>query len=156
MGIKKFLDKLQQNAEIKQEQANDPAFQKQQQREAAQRNVQRTMKAFELAKKGLKTYGDVSKKIDEVRADISQKTVEFADKAKPVADQIDNTVASLGEKAKEAFTSAKKTVTDKAQKLAGETTPKKKDGPSTGSSVLDFLSPAVPKTDATTPKQPKP
>ncbi len=155
MGMfKNWLDKAQKEAKEKLEKAADPAEQKKQKKEEAEKTFKRASGAMKLAKKGLEVYNDTAKKVDGIKKDATEKTIDLAEKLKPVADKVDAKTDGLAEKAKGAFGSIKEKISGKgsAQKEQAPKPPK----PTTGSGLLDILSPAVPETDATKPKQKKP
>lgn len=142
MGIfKNFLDKV-----TKEKPEPDPAAQKAAKKEQAKQKAERTVKAVKIIKDGMDVYSNTTKKIDRIVTDATQKTARLAEKAKPAAEKIDDAVAALGEKAKNAFTGAQEKIT-KATSDKGH--------PSTGSGIFDNLMPAIPETEATKAKKPQ-
>ncbi|MBI1215927.1 MAG: hypothetical protein GC185_08935 [Alphaproteobacteria bacterium] len=157
MGMKDWLDKFTKNAKDKEQESKDPEAIKKAKKEAAERTFRRTTKAIQIAKKGLSTYNDTSKKVGELTDEATKKAAELAEKAKPAAEKVDKAAGWVGKKAKGAFETAKGTVNkgvDAASKKIEEVREDNAKKPSTGSGLLDLLAPAVPETDATKPKKP--
>ena len=161
MGMKDWFKRMQDNAEDKLNKAEDPQAQRDAKREQNARNLRRAATAAKLAQKGLKAYGDASKKADEIGKAITEKTAEIAEKAQPIAGKVDEAASDFGLKIKGAF----EVVKDRARKgaeAAGDQIEGQVDKaraeqakkPSTGSGILDMLIPGVPDTDATKPKTP--
>lgn len=176
MGMKDWLDKAKK---IAQEQLTpeptDPEAVRKKKKADAEKTFKMTTDAIKLAKKGMDGYKAASDKIDALTDAAAEKTLVIADKAKPLADKVDGAFDAASDKAKGAFDFVKDKVSDGARavtdgakavgnkvgnksgepKVKPEATPKPSSNkPSTGSSLLDFLSPAVPETDATKPKKP--
>jgi hypothetical protein len=155
MGLKKFLENLKKKAEDHLKEETDPAKIRQAKKAAAEKTFKRTTTVIKWAKKGMETYNDVSQKVEKVTDAAAEKTANLAEKAKPIADKIDNVAGAVGEKAKQAFDVVKDKVVqgvDAAGKKIEETREESAKKPSTGSGLLDFIAPAVPETDATKPK----
>lgn len=147
MGMKDWLDKLKQKAEDHNKEETDPAKIRAAKKEANERTMKRTAKAIELAQKGLKTYNNVSKKVGDITDAAAEKTAELAEKAKPAAEKIDGALEKAGHAASGAFNAVKNTVTggiDAAGKKLDEAKKDNAGKPSSGSSLLDFIAPAIP------------
>lgn len=143
-GMKKILEKLQEKAAGKKQKPADPKSTKEAKKEEVRRMTERTLKAINLAKKGVAQYNEVSKKVEGVAEDAAQKAIDVAETVKPLAEKVDNATSSLRKKAK----SFLKGALEKKQQVEKDNAAK----PTTGSGILDLLTPAVPKTDATKPK----
>lgn len=155
MGLKKFFENLKKKAEDHLKEETDPAKIRQAKKEAAEKTFKRTTTAIKWAKKGIETYNDVSKKVEEVTDAAAEKTAQLAEKAKPLAEKLDNAASAAGEKAKSAFGAVKDSVSqgvDAAGKKIDEVKQDNAKKPTTGSGLLDLIAPAVPETDATKPK----
>lgn len=155
MGLKKFLENLKKKAEDHLKPETDPAKIKAAKKAAAEKTFKRTTSVIKWAKKGIETYNDASKKVEQITDAAAEKTADLAEKAKPIADKIDKAASTVGEKAKVAFDVVKDKVVqgvDAAGKKIEETREENAKKPSTGSGLLDFIAPAVPETDATKPK----
>ncbi|MDY0010095.1 MAG: hypothetical protein RBS08_10335 [Bdellovibrionales bacterium] len=163
MGMKDWFKRLQENAEDKLKKADDPQEQRNAKREENARAIRRAATVAKLAQKGIKTYGEASKKAGEIGRSLTEKTAELAEKAQPIAGKVDETAGQLGQKIKGAFDVVKDKVA-KGTDAAGTQLGDKIEGarqeqakkPSTGSGLLDILMPGVPETDATKPKAPAP
>lgn len=169
MGAKNWLEYLQKKAqgklqqvEEKVKQNEDPVARKKASREEARALADRTMKAIKLAKQGLDQYTRVAKKAEELKTGAAEKTVQIAETIKPIAEKVDSAAVSVGARAISAFNSARSAV---AERLKSDGTPEaentqpeapKTDTPSSGSSLIDFLAPAVPKTETPKPQSKKP
>lgn len=168
MGMKDWLDKAKK---IAQEQLTpeptDPEAVRKKKKADAEKTFKMTTGAIKLAKKGMDGYKAASDKIDALTDAAAEKTIVIADKAKPLADKVDGALDAASDKAKGAFDFVKDKVTDGAKAVGNKVgnnksaepkppaTPKPPSTkPSTGSSLLDFITPAVPETDATKPKKP--
>jgi uncharacterized coiled-coil DUF342 family protein len=148
MGFfKDKLDKLQKSLTEKEEQAKDPAVEKAEKKEQAKKNFDRMNTVMGWAKKGVDQYNKAAKKTGELLDTAAEKTVELVEKAKPVAEKIDEKANEIGGKLKP--------VADKVTEKADEFNKSQAKKPSTGSGLLDILTPAVPETDATKPKDKK-
>lgn len=161
MGMKDWFKRLQDDAEDKLKKADDPEAQRNAKREDNARAIRRAATAMKLAQKGIKAYGDASKKAEEIGKTITEKTAEIAEKAQPLAGKVDEAASAARGKLKGAFDvirdaaakgadAAGEQISQHAEKARAEQAKK----PSTGSSLLDMLIPAVPETDATKPKAP--
>lgn len=159
MGMKDWLKRLQENAEDKIKKSEDPQEQRNAKREENARAIRRAAAAGKLVQKGIKAYGEASKKADEIGKTITEKTADLAGKAQPIAGKVDEAADALGKKLKGAFEVVKDKVS-KGTDAAGEQIDKARADqakkPSTGSGLLDMLIPAIPETDATKPKAPEP
>lgn len=158
MGMKDWLKRLQENAEDKLKKSEDPQEQRNAKREENARAVRRAATLAKLAQKGIKTYGEASKKADEIGKAITEKTADLAGKAQPLAGKVDEATDALGKKLKGAFEVVKDKVskgTDAAGEQLDKARAEQAKKPSTGSSLLDMLMPGVPETDATKPKAPE-
>ena len=158
MGLKNFFEKLKKKAEDHLKEETDPAKIKQAKKAAAEKTFKRTTTVIKWAKKGMEGYNDASKKVEQITDAAAEKTAELAEKAKPLAEKLDNATAAVGDKAKAAFDVVKEKVVqgvDAAGKKVEEVKQDNAKKPTTGSGLLDFIAPAVPETDATKPKPPK-
>jgi len=159
MGMKDWLKRLQENAEDKLKKSDDPQEQRKNKREENARAVRRAATVAKLAQKGIKAYGDASKKADEIGKTITEKTAGLAGKAQPIAGKVDEATDALGKKLKGAFQIVKDKVskgTDAAGEQIDKVRAEQAKKPSTGSGLLDMLIPAIPETEATKPKAPEP
>jgi len=159
MGMKDWLDKIKKTADERHHEETDPAKIRAAKKAANERTMKRTAKAIELAQKGLKTYNNVSKKVGDITDAVTDKAAELAESAKPAAEKIDQVASKVGEAASGAFKAVKDKVVDGAEAAGDKLDEVKKENatkPSTGSSLLDFIAPAVPETDATKPKHEAP
>lgn len=158
MGMKDWFKRLQEGAEDKIKKSEDPQEQRSAKREENARAIRRAAAVAKMAQKGIKAYGDASKKADEIGKTITEKTADLAGKAQPLAGKVDEATDALGKKLKGAFGFVKDKVS-KGTDAAGEQIDKVRADqakrPSTGSGLLDMLIPAVPETDATKPKAPE-
>lgn len=163
MGMKDFLEKIRKKVEDRKKEETDPAVIRKKKKEAAEKTFKRTTTAIKWSKKAMETYNTVSKKAEEITDAAAEKTAQLAEKAKPIAEKIDSAASAAGQTLKGAFEVVKDQVV-KGAGAAGEKIEEiKQDNakkPSTGSGLLDLITPAVPETDATKPKakddQPKP
>jgi hypothetical protein len=158
MGMKDWLDKIKQKVEDRKKEESDPAIVRKKKKEANEKNFRRMTTAIKWAKQGMEGYNTVSKKAGEITDAAAEKAGDLAEKAKPIAEKIDNAAAAVGETAKGAFEAVKDKVAggvDAANKKLDEAREDSAKKPSTGSSLLDFIAPAVPETDATKPKDPQ-
>lgn len=150
MGLfKKWVDKVQKDAEDKLKKEADPQEQKKAKKENAEKTFRRTTDAIKLARKGLEVYNEAAKKVDEVTHDLTEKAIDLAEKAKPMAERLDKATGNMVEKAKDALGSA----ADKAGEKIEQVKKDNANNPTTGSSLLDILTPGVPETDATKPRK---
>ena len=157
MGLKSFLDGLKKKAEAALHEETDPAKIRAAKKESNEKKMKRTAAGIKLAQKGIEVANTVNAKVDQVTEATAETTAKIVDKVAPLAEKIDKVAGQALDGAMSVFN----TVKDKAIEgglAAGEKLEElKKDGdkkPSTGSSLLDLLSPAVPDTDATKPKKP--
>ena len=96
MGLfKKIVGGIEGMAKKKVEEDNNPDVQRQKKKDAANRNFKRAAEAVKMTQKGLKKYGDASKKADELRRDGTRKAAELAEKAKPAAEKADKGAAAV-------------------------------------------------------------
>lgn len=156
MGLKNFLDRLKKKAEDHLKEETDPAKIRAAKKEANEKKMKRTAALIKGAQKGLETYNNVAKKVEEITDAAAEKTAVLAEKAKPLAEKVDQAAGVVGEKASQAFKAAKDAVVDGASAAGQKVEEIRKDNenkPSTGSGLLDLLAPAVPETEATKPKK---
>lgn len=159
MGLKKFVKSIKEAAEKSLKDDQDPKIQ----RERVAKNTKRAMDMGQAAIKGAKQVQETSKKARE-------KAAELANKAEPMAEKLDQKASELANQASEAAESAKKTLNrfgknigdkfneakDAYQERQARIEAEEKKQPSTGSSIADWISPAVPETQNTKPKAPTP
>lgn len=155
MGFKKFIKGIKDAAEKSLKDDQDPEIQ----RERMAKNTKRAMNVGQAAIKGAKQIQETSKKARE-------KTAELADKMEPMADKIDQKASELADQASDAAETAKETLGKWGKGLGDKFNDAKnayqerqeridaeeKKQPSTGSSIADWISPAVPETKNTKPK----
>ena len=139
MGMKDWLKKQQEKIEDKLQKAKDPKVQKEAAREDVKKNAERVVKLFKIAKEGLETYKKVAEKVDDVKTEAEKKFVDLAEKTQPLAEKVDDAAAAIGEKAKKLFNDATKKVEEIKKDQAGK--------PTTGSGVIDLITPAIPEND---------
>lgn len=168
MGLKNFLDRFKKKSE--EPENTDPLAAKKAEKERTRRNAERAAKAFGLAKKGLDTFNAGAEKARDIKDTIKEKISGVAEKATPAAEKVDEaaadvaagkvgqTVSKIGDTAKSALDAAKNGLKAAVNAAGEKATAAKEEAaqkPSTGSTLLDILLPAVPETDATKPKAKK-
>ena len=141
MPFKKLVDKIKNHAEKSLSDSKDP-------KKKAEKQLKNAMLAAGIAKKGI----DTAKKAEEISKNINEKAIELAEDLKPTAEKADEAISSAADKTKETlettknklsgiFSKAKETL----QKKKDERQKNKKDHPSSGSSIVDIISPVIPK-----------
>jgi len=158
MGLKDMLNGLKKKAEDYLKEETDPAKIRAAKKEANEKKMKRTAAGIKLAQKGLETYNTVAKKVEEVTDAAAGTTAKLAEKAAPIAEKVDQLAGGAIDGAVEAFKTVKDKVVEGGVAAGEKIDEMKKDAekkPSTGSSLLDILAPAVPNTDATKPKKPE-
>ena len=148
MGMKNWLDKIQNKLDEKLRQAEDPEFQKQLQKKTNKKMADRAVKAINLARQGLDKYQKTAQKVDELKIKAAKKGSEIAEKIKPAAGVVDAGVIKAKQKLKIVFNNAVEKARQRKRDRAAR--------PSTGSRFLDAFLPAIPETEETTRRKPKP
>lgn len=157
MGMRDFLKNARKKAEDRlNPKPLTPEEEKTRKKETAQRQFNQMNKAMEMAKKGLKIKGDVDRKTNAIKDGLARKTIEVTEKlgiSKDDAERAD-TPAKPAEKKPGILVRAGKGLADGARDLVDDAKDAQARKPSTKSSLLDLIVPAVPETDATKPKTP--
>lgn len=169
MGLSNLLKGLKEKAENFLKEETDPAKIRAAKKEANEKKMKRTAAGIKLAQKGLEVANNVSAKIEQVSDAAAETTAKLAEKAAPLAEKVDavagktidgaiTAASKAGETAVTAFNVVKDKVVEgtltagaKIEEIKEESAKK----PSTGSSILDLIAPAVPNTEATKPKNPE-
>lgn len=157
MGLKSILDGLKQKAENYLKEETDPAKIRAAKKAANEKKMKRTAAGIKLAQKGIQVANTVNEKVEQVTEAAAETTAKIVDKAAPIAEKVDQVAGGAIDTAVGAFNVVKDKVIEGGLTAAEKYDELKKDGekkPSTGSSLLDLLAPAVPDTDATKPKKP--
>lgn len=170
MGLKKLVDKFKKNTKESLEKDENP-------KEKNKKRVQNAERLAKFATNAMKWY----KKGEDTVEEGKRKAIDIAEKASPYAEKVDKTASDVADKAKKGA----KLVGDKASELAGKAGKKLSDSanaafdeankrtekladhvekkrkesehlPSSGSSLIDLLSPTIPETDATKSKKKPP
>ncbi len=128
-----------------------PEAVKKRKREEAEKKFKRMADAMKIANKGAEIYKTTAEKLGEAADRVVETTKDIADKAKPVTDIAKGALGGAFETAKDKIADGTKAAGEKMDEIRKDNEKK----PSTGSSLLDFLTPAVPETDATKPKAKK-
>ena len=163
MGLKKIVENFKNKKQQKLEEKND-------QRKQTQKRVESMKRAISWAEKGTKVY----RKVEEKQTQFTERARSTAERVEPLAERIDNTTDRWGKEAVSGYHKARNSVSetfDKARQKTKETTSSvrekaskkyeeyKEDNakkPTSGSSLLDLLSPVVPENDYTKRKKPEP
>lgn len=156
-GLKDMLNGLKKKAEDYLKEETDPAKIRAAKKEANEKKMRRTATGIKLAQKGLAVANTVSEKVEQVTDAAAEQTAKLAEKAAPLAEKVDKVAGGAIDGAAAAFNYVKDKVIEGGLAAGEKIEEMKKDAdtkPSTGSSLLDMLAPAVPKTDATQPKNP--
>lgn len=157
MGLKSILDGIKQKAEDYLKEETDPAKIRAAKKAANEKKMKRTATGIKVAQKGIQVANTVNEKVDQVTEAAAATTAVIAEKAKPIAEKVDQAAGATVDTAVSAFNYVKDKVIigglTAAEKI-GEMKENAEKKPSTGSSLLDLLAPAVPETDATKPKKP--
>lgn len=152
---REWIEKLKKAADEKlNKKPLDPKEERELKKAETRKMAERTIKAIDIAKKGAAQYEKVAKKVDEAAKGATEKAADLLEKAKPLADKVDDAANAVGN----AASTAGKKVKGLFQRAAKKVEDAKKDNakkPTTGSGILDLLTPAVPETEATKPKEPK-
>lgn len=154
MGMKDFFNNMRDNAAKKIEAETDPKAQREKEKQHARKVFERTTTAIKWAKKGIEGYNNAAQKVEDIREDIAEKKIKIADAAAPAAEKIDAAAHKASEAAAGAFGALKDKLAAGKHALdskIADTRANNAKKPSTGSSLLDFISPAVPETDETKP-----
>lgn len=140
MGIEKWVNKIKDAAEQSKKDDADP-------KKRAEKSSKSAKRAFNWMQKGLEGYKKVSQASDDAR----DKTIELAKKAEPIAEKIDDAASDFADSAKKTFSekmsAGKKAWAELQEKRAAAKEQNKTDKenkPSTGSSLIDLIAPALP------------
>ena len=141
MGAKDWLQRLKDKAEESLRKAEDPAELKKQKKEDNAKKIARAAKAIKLAQKGMEIQDDLNKKADAVKKAATEKALDAVEKIEPVADKVDAAAQGLKDKVTDLF--------GKAVQKAEDIKKSEEQKPSTGSTILDIISPPIPENDQT-------
>lgn len=162
MGMRDFLDKLKQQAEDRlNPKPLTPEEEKARKQAAARKQFENLNRGIEFVKKAMKVKKSVDEKADAIKDGIAQKTIAVVDKIEgkagpaPKKEQSDEPKKPgvIG-KGVAAVKGAGASVADKAKGIAAQQREAAARKPSTRSTILDAIVPAVPNTKATAPKKP--
>lgn len=162
MGMRDFLDKLKQKAEDRvNPKPLTPEEERAHKQAAAKKKMETLARGIEFIKKAAKTKNDVQDKATAIKDGIAQKTIAIIDKIEGKVGPAPAEDASTEPKNPgvigkgiAAIKDAGASVVDKAQGIAAEHRKAAACRPSTRSTILDMIVPAVPNTKATAPKKP--
>ncbi len=162
MALPDFLKKLKQKAE---ERLNPkqltPEEERAQKQAAARKQFEQVNRVINLGKKAVQVHGDVKKKAETIKDGIAETTIRVVDKisgqkgdATPAEPKQPGIIGKTVSKGVQAVKDAGETIGDKARTLSEQQRAAAARKPTTKSSLLDAIVPAVPETKATAPKKP--
>lgn len=163
MGMRDFLDKLKQKAEDRlNPKPLTPEEEKARKQANARKQFENLNRGIEVVKKAMKVKKAVDEKTDAIKDGIAQKTIAVVDKiesktgpapAKKEEPAAPKKPGVIG-KGVAAVKGAGASVAGKAKDIAAQQREAAARKPSTRSTILDAIVPAVPDTKATAPKKP--
>jgi len=149
MSLKKWIEKLKNKTQQSLNDDKSPEIQR-------DRMIKNTKTAMDAGKKLI----DTVKKGQDLSTKAREKLIDIADKASPIADTVDKKTNEIADKTKKSLSSATESVSksfSQAQKSYLERKAKveaeEAKQPTTGSRITDWISPAVPDTEATKSKE---